>query len=121
LSAQESHYEDIRAAIFELRRDLFDRLDRIYTREEDFLALKRRMDEIERTVSSGFAEMHHSLQMVLDRRRDTSLLQRSVNGTMRRVQTLEGGQPELRKDVQELKAGQQRIAHVLQQILTKLG
>jgi chromosome segregation ATPase len=141
LTVQESHYEGIRAAIFELRQSLFDRLDRTHTREEDLLALKRRADDIERVVSNGFAEMHRSIQMMIDRR-DIMLLQRSVNETMKRVQGLETrlqalevgqqelrqevqelrqGQQELRQEVQELHQGQQRIEQTLQQILTKLS
>jgi len=105
LTAQKSHYEGIRAAIFELRRDLFDRLDRTYTREEDLLALKRRADDIERTVASGFAEMHRSIQMMLDRR-DLALLQRSVNETMKRAQGLEARLQTLEVGQQELRRGQ---------------
>lgn len=127
-AAQESHFEGLRSAILELRRELLDR------RDEDFGSLKRRMDELEKTVTSGLAEMPRSFQMLLDRR-DVTLLQRSVNETMKRVQALETGQlelrtgqQELRQSVQELRArqqelrtGQQRIEQTLQQILAKLG
>ena len=120
-AAQESHFEGLRSAILELRRELLDR------RDEDIGSLKRRMDELEKTVTSGLAEMHRSFQMLLDRR-DITLLQRSVNETMKRVQALEAGQQELRagqqelqQSVQELRAGQLRIEQTLQQILAKLG
>jgi chromosome segregation ATPase len=148
-AAQESHFEGLRSAILELRRELLDR------RDEDSGSLKRRMDELEKTVTSGLAEMHRSFQMLLDRR-DVTLLQRSVNETMKRVQALEAGQlelragqqelrqsvqelqagqqelrqsvqelqagqQELRQSVQELRTGQQRIEQTLQQILAKLG
>jgi chromosome segregation ATPase len=137
LTAQESHYEGIRAAIFELRRDLASRLS-ISTREADIVSLRQRLeqriDDLEKTVANGLAEVHRSLQMVLDRR-DITLLQRSVNETMKKVQALEAGQQELRGEVQELRGevqelrgqvqelrnGQTRIEQTLQQILAKLG
>lgn len=131
LTAQESHFEGIRSAILELRRDL---LNRPSPREADVVALRQqgedlrqRMAELEKLMTSAFAEVHRSIQMLIDRR-DVTLLQRSVNETMRRVQGLETrsqamevGQQELRQDIQELKAGQPRIEQTLQQILAKLG
>ena len=145
LNAQESHYEGIRAAIFELRRDL---LNRSSPREADVVALRQqgedlrqRMVDLEKLMASGFAEVHRSIQMLIDRR-DVTLLQRSVNETIKRVQGLEVGQQELKQDlrelrthvydleagqqelrqhVQELQAGQQRIEQTLQQILVKLN
>jgi predicted nucleic acid-binding Zn-ribbon protein len=117
LTAQESHFEGLRAAILELRRDLSSRYS---TREADILALRQRIEDLEKTFANGLAEVHRSLQLLLDRR-DVALLQRSVNETMRRVQALEEGQKELREGQQELGAGQQQIRQVLQEILAKLG
>lgn len=107
LTAQESHYEGIRAAIFELRRDL---LNRSSPREADVVALRQqgedlrqRVSELEKLLASGFAEIHRSIQMLVDRR-DVTLLQRSVNETMKHIQALEVGQQELRQDLQTLQA-----------------
>jgi uncharacterized coiled-coil protein SlyX len=106
-TAQESHFEGLRSAILELRRELLDR------RDEDIDTLKRRMGELEKTVTSGLAEMHRSFQMLLDRR-DVMLLQRPVSEMMKRVQVLEAGQ-------QELREGQRQVQGVLQEILAKLS
>jgi predicted nucleic acid-binding Zn-ribbon protein len=131
LSAQESHYEGIRSAILELRRDLVARYS---GRDTDLVALRQQVDEVrqrvgdlEKTITSGLADVHRSFQMLLDRR-DITLLQRSVNETIKRVQAVEEGQKELRGEIQdlrkgqeELRAGQQQMQQVLQQILAKLG
>jgi chromosome segregation ATPase len=107
LSAQESHYEGIRAAIFELRRDL---LNRSSPREADVVALRQqgedlrqRVVDLEKLLASGFAEIHRSIQMLVDRR-DVTLLQRSVNEAMKHIQALEVGQQELKQDLQTLQA-----------------
>jgi uncharacterized coiled-coil protein SlyX len=80
LAAQESHYEGIRAAIHELRRDLLERIDRkddemgrrIGNLEHQSSLLRQEMSSLERSQENGFAEVHRSLQMLLDRR-DVSL------------------------------------------------
>jgi chromosome segregation ATPase len=131
LAAQESHYEGIRSAILELRREL---LNRYGDRDADVAALRQQMEELrqrmgdlDKTITSGLADVHRSFQMIIDRR-DITLLQRSVNETIKRVQALEAGQQELRREVQELRSGQQelregqhRIEQTLQQILARLG
>jgi chromosome segregation ATPase len=140
LSAQESHYEGIRAAIFELRRDV---LNRASSREADVIALRQqgedlrqRTVDLEKFMANGFAEVHRSFQMLIDRR-DITLLQRSVDETMKRVQSLAIGQQELKQDVhvlqasvhdldarqqelrqqvQELQAGQQELRQQVQEL-----
>jgi chromosome segregation ATPase len=126
LSAQESHYEGIRAAIFELRRDL---LNRSSPREADVVALRQqgedlrqRVVDLEKLMANGFAEVHRSIQMLIDRR-DVTLLQRSVNETIKRVQGLEVGQQELKQDllalrthVYDLEAGQQELRQNVQEL-----
>lgn len=109
-TAQESHFEGLRSALLELRREL---MDRPATHDADILALRQRIDVLEKNVTGGLAEMHRSFQMLLDRR-DVMLLQRAVNETMKRVQGLEAGQ-------QELRDGQKQMQQTLQQILAKLG
>lgn len=137
-TAQESHFEGLRSALLELRRDL---MDRPVTHDADVLALRQRIDGLEKNVTGSMAEMHRSFQMLLDRR-DVMLLQRGVNETMKRVQELkeelqqlEAGQQELKEELQqvrqtvlglevgqqELRDGQQQIQQTLQQILAKLG
>lgn len=117
LAAQESHYEGIRSAILELRREL---LNRYGGRDADIAALRQQMEELrqrigdlDKTITSGLADVHRSFQMLIDRR-DITLLQRVVDETIKRVQTLEAGQ-------QALHTGQQRIEQTLQLILAKLG
>jgi chaperonin cofactor prefoldin len=127
LAAQESHYEGISAAIHELRRDLLERFDRkdeglerrMENLEHQSNFLRQEMRSLERSQESGFAEVHRSFQMLLDRR-DVSLLQRSVNETMRRLQGLEETQQEAVRRVQALEDGQQEIKNTLQEILSRL-
>jgi chromosome segregation ATPase len=134
LAAQESHYEGIRAAIHELRRDLLERLDRKdaglerrmenLERQGDILrqevgSLRQEVSSLERSQENGFAEVHRSLPMLLDRR-DVSLLQRSVHETMRRLQVLEEGQQETGRRVQVLEDGQQEIRTILRQLQATL-
>lgn len=71
LAAQESHYEGIPSAILELRREV---LNRYGGRDADVAALRQQMEELrqrigdlDKTITSGLADVHRSFQMLIDR------------------------------------------------------